>query len=95
MSIDKATVARVARLARLKVSDDEQEKLAGELSGILQWIDQLNEVDVTGVLPMTSVVEASLRQRDDVVNDGHITADILANAPSTTADFFSVPKVIE
>jgi len=95
MSIDQKTVARIAHLARLKIPEEEQTHVAGELSKILSWIDQLNEVDVTGIEPLANVNDMALRRRDDVVNDGGKTADIMANAPAHTADFFTVPKVIE
>jgi len=95
MSLDKATVARIARLARLEVPESELEPLAGELSHILTWIEQLNEVDIEGVEPMTSVTPMRLFQRDDVVTEGGRTEDILANAPEQTEGYFVVPKVIE
>ncbi len=95
MALDKATVARIAKLARLRVPDDRLEGLAGELSNILTWIEQLEKVDTKGVAPMASVVEASLREREDVVTDGGYAEDILRNAPERTGDFFTVPKVIE
>ncbi len=95
MALDKATVARIAKLARLRVPDDRLEGLAGELSNILTWIEQLEKVDTKGVTPMASVVEASLREREDVVTDGGYAEDILRNAPERTGDFFTVPKVIE
>ncbi len=95
MSIDQTTVARIAHLARLKVPLEEQQQVAGELSKILDWVAQLNEVDVTGIEPLTNVNDMALRLRDDVVTDGGKAEDILANAPSKTADFFTVPKVIE
>lgn len=95
MTIDRKTVAKIAHLARLKVPEDELDRYAGELSKILNWVEQLNEVDVTGVEPLANVHDAALRRRDDVVNDGGKTADILSNAPARTADFFTVPKVVE
>ena len=95
MTINSATVARIAHLARLKIPADEQQQIAGELNHILTWVAQLDEVKVDGVEPLTSVNDASLRQREDVVNDGGKPADILANAPAKTADFITVPKVIE
>ncbi len=95
MSIDQATVARIAHLARLKIPDEEQRQTAGELSKILDWVAMLDEVNVAGVEPLSSVNDAFLRWREDVVNDGGKTKDILANAPASTADFFTVPKVIE
>ncbi|MGE3622375.1 MAG: Asp-tRNA(Asn)/Glu-tRNA(Gln) amidotransferase subunit GatC [Bdellovibrionales bacterium] len=95
MSIDSATVAKIAHLARLKIPAEEQQQVAGELSKILDWVAQLDEVNVAGIEPLASVNDASLRWREDVVNDGGKPADILANAPAKTADFFTVPKVIE
>jgi len=95
MAIDAATVRKVAHLARIKTPDDRLEPLAGELNGILAWIDQLGEVDVEGVEPMTSNVAQALRLRDDVVTDGGKVADVLANAPRSADGFFVVPKVVE
>jgi aspartyl-tRNA(Asn)/glutamyl-tRNA(Gln) amidotransferase subunit C len=95
MSIDTATVAKIAHLARLKVPLEQLQQVAGELSNILQWVEQLNEVDVEGVEPLANVNDLPLRWRDDVVNDGGKAEDILANAPAKTADFFVVPKVVE
>ena len=95
MSIDKATVAKIARLARIDVPEDKRAALAGELSNILGWVEQLREVDTDHVAPMTSVVEVRLPERDDVITDGDCREDILANAPATEAGFFVVPKVVE
>jgi len=95
MSLDKDTVARIARLARLKVPDEELAPLAGELSGILAWIEQLNEVDTKNVEPMSSVSDVTLPQRDDKVTDGNRRDEILANAPNAANGFFVVPKVVE
>ena len=99
MSLDKATVARIATLARIKVADADLGRMAGELQTILDWVEQLNELDTAGVEPMTSVVEVVLPQRDDVVNDGGHADRILANAkdPVTVGEggFFTVPKVVE
>lgn len=95
MALDRATVARVARLARIRIPEDELDHLAGELSNILTWIEQLNEVDIEGVEPMTSVVEVELPERADVVTDGGHAEDVVANAPETADDYFVVPKVIE
>jgi aspartyl-tRNA(Asn)/glutamyl-tRNA(Gln) amidotransferase subunit C len=95
MAIDAATVRKVAHLARIKTPDDRLEPLAGELNGILAWIDQLSEVDVAGVEPMTSNVAQVLRLRDDVVTDGGKVAQVLANAPRSADGFFVVPKVVE
>ena len=95
MSLDKATVAHIAKLARLRVPEAELEALAGELSNILGWIEQLNEVDTSAVLPLASVVDATLPRRADAVDDGGIAAEVLANAPETADGYFVVPKVIE
>lgn len=95
MSIDAATVRKVARLARIAEPEDRLEPLAKELSGILSWIEQLNEVDTNGVEPMTSAVQTPLPMRDDVVTDGGDPAKVLANAPRTVSNFFVVPKVVE
>ena len=93
--VDEATVRRIARLARLKVSDAEAVSLKGELNTILKWVEQLSDVDTTGVEPMTRVVAMALKQRDDVVTDGEKAADIVKNAPMTEDNFFVVPKVVE
>ena len=95
MSVDTATVRRVARLARIKVSDDEAERMTGELNSILGFVEQLNEVDVTGVEPMTSVVAMAMKQREDVVTDGGYPDRVVGNAPVSDDDFFMVPKVVE
>jgi aspartyl-tRNA(Asn)/glutamyl-tRNA(Gln) amidotransferase subunit C len=95
MSVDQATVKRVARLARLKVKDEDLPKLAEELNGILGWIEQLNEVDVSDVEPLTSVVSMKMKMRKDEVTDGHYPAKIVANAPAQEDAFFMVPKVVE
>ena len=95
MSIDKQTVARIAHLARIAVDDAGQERLKGELSGILAWVEQLNEVDTSQVAPLTSVTGHALPMREDVADDGGDADTILANAPEKAADFFVVPKVIE
>ena len=95
MAIDVATVRRVARLARIHEPNERLEPLAQELSGIMGWIDQLNEVDVEGVEPMTSAVAAKLPMREDVVTDGGDAGAILANAPAKADGFFIVPKVVE
>ncbi len=95
MSIDAATVRKVARLARIAEAEDRLEPLARELTGILDWIEQLNEVDVDGVEPMTSAVKTPLPMREDVVTDGGDPAKVLANAPRTVNNFFVVPKVVE
>jgi aspartyl-tRNA(Asn)/glutamyl-tRNA(Gln) amidotransferase subunit C len=95
MSVDNATVRRIARLARIKVADDEIEHLKDELSAMLAFVEQLSEVDVTGVEPMTSVTPTTLRQRADAVTDGGIAEAVLRNAPARQGDFFMVPKVVE
>lgn len=95
MSVDQATVKRVARLARLKVKDEDVPRLAGELNAILGWIEQLNEVDVSKVEPMTSVVSMKMKMRQDEVTDGHYPEKIVANAPAQEDAFFMVPKVVE
>ncbi|MCL4126965.1 UNVERIFIED_CONTAM: hypothetical protein GTU68_044924 [Idotea baltica] len=95
MSVTKDDVRKVARLSRIAVAEDKLEGLAGELNGILGWIDQLNEVDVEGVEPMTSVVETKLDLREDVVTDGNKQDEILANAPKSDDGFFVVPKAVE
>ena len=95
MAIDAATVRRVARLARIREPEDRLEPLARELSAILGWIEQLNEIDTDGVEPMTSAVAATLPMRDDVVTDGGDAEAILANAPAKADGFFVVPKVVE
>jgi aspartyl-tRNA(Asn)/glutamyl-tRNA(Gln) amidotransferase subunit C len=95
MSVDLATVKRVARLSRIAVSEDEAERMVGELNGILGFVEQLGEVDVTGVEPMTSVTPMVMRKRDDQVTDGDKADDVMANAPETDRNFFLVPKVVE
>ncbi|WP_426035336.1 Asp-tRNA(Asn)/Glu-tRNA(Gln) amidotransferase subunit GatC [Brevundimonas sp. DC300-4] len=95
MAIDAETVRKVAHLARIKTPDDRLEPLAGELNGIMAWIDQLNEVDVVGVEPMTSNVAQPLRLRDDVVTDGARVGAVLSNAPKSADGFYVVPKVVE
>src|SRR5262249_40441094 len=105
MSLDKDTMARIARLARLKVADEELAPLAGELSGILAWIEQLNEVDTRNVEPLSSVSDVTLPLRADQVTDGGIAAKVLAKAPggavyidsadTNAGGFFTVPKVVE
>ena len=95
MAIDQATVRKIASLARIAISDAEAAAREGELNGILGWVAQLGEVDVTGVEPMTAVIPNTLRLRDDVVTDGGVRDDVLANAPQAEHGFFAVPKVIE
>jgi len=95
MALDKATVARIATLARIKVPESDLEPLAKELSGILTWIEQLREVDTAGVEPMASVAEMTLPMREDRVTDGNCRDKILSNAPQQAHGFFLVPKVVE
>ncbi len=95
MSVDKNTVRKVARLARIAVPEERLEPLAGELNTILAWIEQLNEVNVDGVEAMTTPVAMTLPMREDVVSDGNIRDQVLANAPRTEDGFFVVPKVVE
>ncbi len=95
MSVDLTTVKKVASLARLAVTESEAEALVPELNGILDWVEQLGEVDVTGVEPMTAVIPNTLRLRADVVTDGDVRDKVLANAPQAEHGFFAVPKVIE
>ncbi|MGB5870613.1 MAG: Asp-tRNA(Asn)/Glu-tRNA(Gln) amidotransferase subunit GatC [Albidovulum sp.] len=95
MSIDIDTARRVAHLARIAVKEDDLPALAGELTGIVNFMEQLNEVDVEGVEPMTSVTPMRLKRRADVVTDGDIQAQILKNAPDAREGFFAVPKVVE
>jgi aspartyl-tRNA(Asn)/glutamyl-tRNA(Gln) amidotransferase subunit C len=95
MAIDAATVRKVAGLARIREPEDRLEAMAEELSTILAWIEQLNEVDVEGVEPMTSAVEARLPMREDLVTDGGDAEAVLANAPKRDRNFFVVPQVIE
>jgi aspartyl-tRNA(Asn)/glutamyl-tRNA(Gln) amidotransferase subunit C len=95
MSVDIATVKRVARLARIAVSEEDAARMADELNNILGFVEQLNEVDVSGVEPMTSVIPMEMKKRQDTVTDGNKAADIVANAPATDENFFLVPKVVE
>jgi aspartyl-tRNA(Asn)/glutamyl-tRNA(Gln) amidotransferase subunit C len=95
MSVDAATVRRVAHLARIAVADDEIEHLKGELNAILAFVEQLSEVDVAGVEPMTSVIPMAMKKREDVATDGGNPESILKNAPAREGDFFMVPKVVE
>lgn len=95
MSIDKDTARKVAHLARIAVKEEDLPKLAGELSAVLAFMEQLNDVDVTGIEPMTSVTPMRLVRRADVVTDGNIQAQILKNAPDAREGFFAVPKVVE
>ena len=95
MSVDADTVRRIAHLARIAVTDAEVPHLQGELNAMLSFVEQLSEVDVYGVEPMTSVMPMEMKKRADVVNDGEIPDDIVKNAPATENHFFLVPKVVE
>jgi aspartyl-tRNA(Asn)/glutamyl-tRNA(Gln) amidotransferase subunit C len=95
MSVDKDTVRRIAKLARLALDEGRVDSMAQELNGIVTWMEQLNEVDVTGVAPMTSVVEQTLKMRDDLVTEGGNADALMANAPGSEDHFFVVPKVVE
>ena len=95
MSVDPHTVHRIARLARIAITDAEAERLAPELGHILGWIEQLSEVDTSAVAPMTAVIPNHQRLRDDIVTDGGVRDAVLANAPQAEHGFFTVPKVIE
>ena len=95
MSIDTATARKVAKLARIRVEEADLPKLAEQLSGILGFMEQLNEVDVTGIEPMVSVTPMRLARRADVVTDGNIQGQVLATAPDAREGFFAVPKVVE
>jgi aspartyl-tRNA(Asn)/glutamyl-tRNA(Gln) amidotransferase subunit C len=95
MSVDATNVRRIAHLARIAVSEDEVPHLQGELNAMLAFVEQLSEVNVEGVEPMTSVTPMQMKKRQDVVNDGGIADDIVANAPATEGHFFLVPKVVE
>jgi aspartyl-tRNA(Asn)/glutamyl-tRNA(Gln) amidotransferase subunit C len=95
MSVDQETVRRIARLARIAVSDDDVPHLQGELNAILAFVEQLGEVDVTDVEPMTSVTPMAMKMREDGITDGDRAADIVANAPASEDGFFLVPKVVE
>ena len=95
MSVDTKTVRRIAKLARIRVTDAELPKLQGELNAILQWIEMLGEVDVANVAPLTSIVDRKLELREDVVTDGNCPDDVVANAPVQDDHFYVVPKVVE
>ena len=95
MSVTKEDVKKVARLSRIAVPEERLEQLAGELTGIMGWIEQLNEVDVEGVEPMTSVTPMRLKRREDVVTEGGQADKVLSNAPDAREGFFAVPKVVE
>jgi len=95
MSLDAATIRRIATLARIRVEEDELASLATELNGILGWIEQLNEVNVDGIEPLTGAQQMALKMREDVVTDGSYPEKVLANAPDRAGDFYAVPKVVE
>jgi aspartyl-tRNA(Asn)/glutamyl-tRNA(Gln) amidotransferase subunit C len=95
MSVDQTTVRRIARLARIAVTEVEVPHLQGELNAILGFVEQLNEVDVAGVEPMTSVTPMLMKKRQDVVSDGDDAERVLKNAPASEAGYFVVPKVVE
>jgi len=95
MQVDEAIVRRIARLARIRIAGDEVKALEKELSGILDWVRQLDEVDTSGVEPMTRVIPITLKKRADVVTEGGIADDVVKNAPEREDHFFAVPKVVE
>ncbi|WP_428484484.1 Asp-tRNA(Asn)/Glu-tRNA(Gln) amidotransferase subunit GatC [Rhodopila sp.] len=95
MSLDHATVRRIAALARIRVEDHEVEPLCQELNGILGWIEQLNEVDVSGIAPLAGAANMAMAMRPDVVTDGGYPDKVLSNAPERSGDFYVVPKVVE
>ncbi|MGC9271236.1 Asp-tRNA(Asn)/Glu-tRNA(Gln) amidotransferase subunit GatC [Acidiphilium sp.] len=95
MSLDPATVRRIAKLARIRLDDDEVPRLEGELNAILGYVEQLSEVDVDGVQPLSGGAQMAMRLREDVVNDGDYPERVLANAPDRIGNFFAVPKVVE
>ena len=95
MSVDKDTVRRIARLARIRIAEERLEPMAAELNGIFQWVEMLNEVKVEGVPAMTSVVAQKLRWRKDEVSDGNVADGLMRNAPDSEENFFVVPKVVE
>jgi aspartyl-tRNA(Asn)/glutamyl-tRNA(Gln) amidotransferase subunit C len=95
MSLELAAVRRIAKLARIRLEDHELARLQGELNGILHWIEQLSEVDVEGVTPLTGGAQIALRMREDAVTDGGQPEQVLANAPDRAGAFFAVPKVVE
>lgn len=95
MKVDEETVRKVARLARIRITDDEAKALQGDMTAILDWVEQLDEVDTSTVEPMTGGAELSAKLRADVVDDGSIADDIVANAPAQEDHYFMVPKVVE
>jgi aspartyl-tRNA(Asn)/glutamyl-tRNA(Gln) amidotransferase subunit C len=95
MSLDPATIRRIASLSRIRVEEDQVESLQHELNSILGWIEQLNEVNVDGIEPLTGGAQMAMRMRDDVVTDGGYPEQVLSNAPDRNGEFFAVPKVVE
>jgi aspartyl-tRNA(Asn)/glutamyl-tRNA(Gln) amidotransferase subunit C len=95
MSVDRATVHRIARLTRIAITEAEAARLEKELSGILEWVAQLDEIDTSGVQPMTRVVSMTMKKRKDEVTDGNCADDILRNAPAIDDHYFVVPKIVE
>jgi aspartyl-tRNA(Asn)/glutamyl-tRNA(Gln) amidotransferase subunit C len=95
MSVDRATVNRIAHLARIAITEAEAARLENELSGILEWVAQLDEIDTSGVQPMTRVVDMTMKKRKDKVTDGNCADDILKNAPAVDNHYFVVPKIVE
>ena len=95
MSVDKETVQRIAKLARIALDESQTAAMEQELNALLSWVEQLQDVDVEGIAPMTSVVEQRLKMRDDVVTDGGYAEDLMKNAPQAEGHFFVVPKVVE
>jgi aspartyl-tRNA(Asn)/glutamyl-tRNA(Gln) amidotransferase subunit C len=95
MSLDPATVRRIARLSRLRIDDEQVARMQDDLNGILGWIEQLNEVDVTGIEPLTGAAMMAMRMREDVVTDGNLQEAVLSNAPDRDGPFYAVPKVVE
>ncbi len=95
MSITAENIKKLGRLSRIRIEESQEETLAKQVSGILGWIEQMQEVDTDGVEPLTSVSDMVLKQREDIINDGNCQADVLANAPETSTGYFVVPKIIE
>jgi aspartyl-tRNA(Asn)/glutamyl-tRNA(Gln) amidotransferase subunit C len=95
MALDPATVRRIATLARIRMDNAEVETMVGELNGILGWIEQLNEVDITGIDPLAGAANMAMKLREDVVTDGGYPERVLCNAPDRNGEFFAVPKVVE
>lgn len=95
MSLDPATVRRIARLARIHLDEAEVARFQQELNGIIGWVEQLSEIDVTDVQPITGAAQMALKMREDIVTDGNIPEKVLANAPERAGNFFTVPKVVE